>query len=140
MANPATQFTKDNQPKNKRGKAGKTLIIEALKRQGKTLDGFYDVLVNRAFDPEDTFAAKEVLTRLYPVPKATMPMINFEFDASGSLSEQASQIMQASANGDIPPDVAGIFIGSISNMIKIKELTEYEERLKALEAAQDEQE
>ena len=138
MADLSTRFSKDNQPKNKRGKAGKTLVIEAMKRQGKTLEGFYDLLVTRAFDPEDTFAAKEILTRLYPVPKATLPMINFTFDASASLSEQASQIMQASANGEIPPDVAGIFIGSISNMIKIKELTEYEERLAALEAAQNE--
>lgn len=138
MPSSDTQFSKDNQPKSRRGKAERTLLIEAMKRQGKTLEGFYDVMVERAFNPDDNFAAKEIITRLYPIPKATMPNIQFNFDESGSLSEQASQIIKASAEGEIPPDVAGIYITAISNMIKIKELTEYEERLMALEAAADE--
>ena len=139
MPSSDTQFSKDKQPTKRRGKSERTKLNEALKRQGKNEDGFYDMLVTRAFDPEDSFAAKEILTRIYPVPKAVLPPMNFAFNENGTLSQQATDIMLASSQGGIPPDVAGIYIGAISNMIKIRELTEFEERIKTLEAAADEQ-
>ena len=136
--NPDNQFGKDKQPHKRRGKAERTKIIEAMARQSKTEEDFYDYLVTRAFNPEDNFGAPELLKRLYPIPKATLPMVEFEFDESASLSVQASQIMKASSSGKIAPDVAGTFIASIASMLKITEITDLEERIKALEVGEDE--
>jgi len=136
--NPKNQFGKDKQPVKRRGKAERTKIIEAMARQSKTEEDFYDYLVTRAFNPEDNFGAPELLKRLYPIPKATLPMVEFDFDEKASLSVQASQIMKASSSGKIAPDVAGTFIASIASMLKITEITDLEERIKALEAGEDE--
>lgn len=131
--NPVNQFAKDSQPKKRRGKSERTKILDAMKRNSRDEDEFYDLLITRAFNPEDNFAFKELLSRVYPVPKSTMPLIQFEFDESATPSVKASQIMKASADGIIPPDVANTFIASLASMLKITEITELEERLKALE-------
>lgn len=136
--NPENQFGKDKQPTKRRGKAERTKIIEAMARQSKTEEDFYDYLVTRAFNPEDNFGAPELLKRLYPIPKATLPMVEFEFDESAPLPVQASQIMKASSSGKIAPDVAGTYLGAISSMLVIQEKTDLEERIKALEAKEDE--
>ena len=135
MSNRDTQFSSDNQPRtsNRRGKSPKTKILEALKRSAKTEDEFWDLLVMRALDPEDNIALKEVLARLSPTKKATMPKIEFEFDANATPSIQASQILAAASDGIIPPDIAQIFISSIASMMKIEEVTEIANRLTAIE-------
>lgn len=135
MSNKDTQFSSDNQPneKNRRGKSPKTKILEALKRSAKTEDDFWDVLVKRALDPDDPIALKEVLARLSPTKKATMPKIEFVFDANATPSIQASQILAAASDGVIPPDVAQVFISSIASMMKIEEVTELSKRLSIIE-------
>ena len=67
-----TSFTKANQPKG-RGKSERTKILESFERLSKTEDEFYDLLTLKAFDPEDNFSFKELLVRMSPIPKATMP-------------------------------------------------------------------
>lgn len=135
MSNKGTQFSSENQPEtaNRRGKSPKTKILEALKRSAKTEDQFWDLLVMRALDPEDNIALKEVLARLSPTKKATMPKIEFEFDANATPSIQASQILAAASDGIIPPDIAQIFISSIASMMKIEEVTELSRRLREIE-------
>ncbi len=135
MSNKYTKFTSDNQPnsKNRRGKSPKTKILEALRRSSKSEDDFWDVLVKRALDPDDPVALKEVLARLSPTKKATMPKIEFVFDANATPSIQASQILAAASDGIIPPDVAQVFISSIATMMKIEEVTEIANRLTAIE-------
>ena len=134
MSEKKNTFSKENQPKNRRGKSERTKLIEAMKRQGQNEEGFYDMLVGRAFNPDDSFAAKEILTRMYPVPKATMPTVDFKFDDTGTTMDQASQIMKAASEGLLPPDVASTFIAALSNIMKIAEVTELEERVQALES------
>lgn len=124
-----TKFSKENQPKNRRGKSERTKLIEAMKRQGKNEEGFYDMLVGRAFNPNDSFAAKEILTRMYPVPKSTMPVVDFKFDETAKPVIQAAQIMKAASSGDLPPDVASTFIAAITNMMKIEEVTDLKDQL-----------
>ena len=63
---------------NKRGKASRTLLLEAMERAGKTPDGFYDLLVERALNPDDTFAFSELWKRFHPIEKATAPTIEFD--------------------------------------------------------------
>ena len=135
MSNKDTQFSSDNQPneKNRRGKSPKTKILEALRRSSKTEDDFWDALVMRALGPDDPIALREVLARLSPTKKATMPKIEFEFDANATPSIQASQILKAASDGIIPPDVAQVFITCIASTMKIEEVTEIADRLTAIE-------
>ena len=129
-----TTFTKDRQPANKRGKTHRTRIIEALERQGHTEEGFLDLLVMRSLDKDDTFTMKELMGRMYPLSKAVMPMVEFEFTPDAGPSEKADQIIQAASEGKIPPDVAKMFVDALSSMIRIKELTEINERIAEMEA------
>ena len=132
-----SRFTAANQPTGdrKRGKNGRTLIIEALKRQGESIDGFYDLLIKRALDPEDNFAAKEILQRIDPIKRSTMPMVEFDFPKGGTPLEQASAVMVAVSSGTIAPDIAHLFVTSIKSMIEIEKDTELKERIEALEKA-----
>lgn len=129
-----TSFGAGNQPNKRRGKSERTKILESFERESKTEDGFYDLLTTKAFNPEDQFSFKELLNRLSPMPKAVAPTVNFEFDPKASLTNQSAQVLTAISNGDIPPDLGGSIINSISSLIKIKEVTEIEERLAAMEA------
>jgi len=73
-----TSFSKDKQPPKGRGKSERTKILDAMKRQAKTEDGFYDELIIRAFNPDDNFTFKEVLARMSPIPKAVSPVYKFD--------------------------------------------------------------
>ena len=141
-----TQFSTDNQPKG-RGKSFKTILLESIRAESQ-LDtnpestkpeaeaAFIKHLSDRAFDKEDTASGtllKELLSKAYGSIKATMPNMEFDFDEDGSPTQQASQVLKASADGIIPPDVAQIFISSIASMMKIDEVTELSRRLKEIE-------
>lgn len=137
MSSKSTQFSSDNQPQKRkgRGKSERTKILESFKRMSKTEEDFYDLLAEKAFNPEDSFSYKELLNRLSPMPKATAPCIEFELDEKGSISQKAEQIIAGISKGEIPPDIGNQLIVSMSALMNIKEKTEFEERLKALESA-----
>ena len=130
-------FSKDNQPAG-RGKSEKTKFIDALKRKARTEDQFYELCIERAFDPDDNFAFKEILARLSPLSKAVAPTIEFDFPASAKPYVQAQAIIKGIADGIIPPDLGGQLITSISSMLKIQEVTDIDERLKIMESQLDE--
>lgn len=132
-----SKFSSENQPKERRGrgKAERTRILEALERESQTEEGFYDELIRRAFNPDDNFAFKEVIQRLSPLKRATMPTVEFEFDEEALPHIKASQVMKATADGIIPPDVANMFVSSIASMMKIEEVTELSRRLSEIEKA-----
>jgi len=137
-----SKFTSSNQPapeKKKRGKSERTKILEAMERTGKTESGFYDLLVERAHNPDDNFSYGELLKRLSPIQKAVMPHYDFELDKNLDHHKQAQQVIDAISKGDIPADVGTMIIGSITNMLKIKEVTDFENRLKAIEDAQNDE-
>lgn len=126
------KFSKDYQPKG-RGKSERTKILEAMKSEGTSEEEFYQLLVRRALNPEDNFGAPELLKRMAPLAKATLPLVEFPFDEDAKPSSQAAQILDAASNGMIPPDVAQSFISSVSSMLKIDEVTELQKRLEAIE-------
>lgn len=133
--NPKNQFGKDKQPKNRRGKAERTKILEAMARQSKTEEEFYDYLVTRAFNPEDNFGAPELLKRLYPIPKATLPLCEFNFNPEGTPAQKATDILNAVSNGEIPADIGLSLISSMASVLKIEEVTEFKDRLDKIEEA-----
>lgn len=141
MAKSGTSFGKDNQPTKRtpRGKSERTKILEAMERTGKTEEGFYNLLVDKAHNPEDQFSFGELLKRISPVSKPVAPMIKFEMPEDAKPHEKASYVIQAIANGDIPADLGNIVISGITSMLKIQEVTDFEERLAAIEKLQNEQ-
>ena len=135
MAANSTTFGKGKQPSKRRGKSERTKILEAMSRAGKTEEGFYDELVARAENPDDNFTFKELMSRLSPIPKAVAPTIKFDLDENGTISEKAEQIIVGISKGNIPPDLGNQLIVSMSSLMNIKEKTEVEDRLKAIEDA-----
>lgn len=137
MTRAMPQFTKDNQPnpetRKGRGKSERTKILDALKRLGKTEDDFYDLLIGRALDPEDTFALREVLGRFAPIKKAVLPNVEFDFDESGTPVQQVAQILKAVSSGGIAPDVGAMIIGAVKSAIDIEANTELKARIEEIE-------
>tara|TARA_R110000803_G_scaffold166271_1_gene229616 strand:+ start:216 stop:644 length:429 start_codon:yes stop_codon:yes gene_type:complete len=127
-----TSFTKANQPKG-RGKSERTKILEAMVRFGKTEEGFYDLLMEKAFNPEDNFTFKELLNRLSPIPKAVSPLYKFDLPKDSKPHEKADYILTAIADGEIPGDIGNICIQAIKAMIDIEEYTDLKERIIKLE-------
>lgn len=135
MATSSTTFGKKKQPSKRRGKSERTKILEAMARAGKTEEGFYDELVTRAGNPDDNFTFKELMSRLSPIPKAVAPTIEFDIDENSTISQKAEQIIIGISKGRIPPDLGNQLIVSMSSLMNIKEKTEFEDRLKAIEDA-----
>ncbi len=136
MGKTKTSFNSENQPKKRkgRGKSERTKILEAMERAGQTEEGFYDLLMKKAFNPEDNFTFKELLNRISPIPKAVAPLIKFDFDTNLNLEGQANQILSAMSKSEIPPDIGNSIIDGIYKIIKVKEVTDIDERLKKMEA------
>lgn len=126
------KFTSDYQPGNKGAKHKRTKIIEALKRQGKTEEDFYDVLVETAMGG-DNMLMKEILVRMYQPYKATVEPVEFDFD-DASPAAQVRSIMRAASNGEIAPDIALIFANAVKAGMDIEANTELKERIEKLEA------
>jgi hypothetical protein len=135
MAKSSTTFGKETQPSKGRGKSERTKILEAMKRQSKTEDGFYDELISRAFNPDDNFTFKELLNRMSPIPKAVNPLYNFDLPKNAKPHEKASFILDAIATGIIPSDVGNHCIQAIKAMIDIEEYTDLKDRIERIEAA-----
>jgi hypothetical protein len=96
-----------------------------MKKFGKTEDDFYGLLMEKAFNPDDNFTFKELLNRMSPIAKSTSPLITFDFNPRGKPHNQAKQALTAAANGDIPTDLAHVFISCISSMLNIQEKTDF---------------
>lgn len=133
MPKTKTSFSAENQPNRRRGKDERTKILQAMERQSRTEEEFYDLLIEKAFNPEDQVGFTEVLRRLSPVHKAVAPPVEFEFPKNGKPHEQANAVMDAIARGVIPADIGATFVHAIKNSVEIEESTELKERIAALE-------
>ena len=118
-----------------RGKSERTKILDAMKRQSKTENGFYDELITRAFNPDDNFTFKEVLARMSPIPKAVAPLYKFNLPKKAKPHEKADYVLTAIADGELPSDLGNICIQAIKAMIDIEEYTDLKERIEKIEAA-----
>lgn len=148
MAKTSTSLKKgDNLPP--RGRAKKTLILEAIKAaslmdtapdstQEETEKAFFTHIAKQAANPESensSMCLKLLADKGWSSIKPTMEHVEFTFDETAKPHEQAAQVMKAAASGQIPPDVAQAFIASIASMLKIEEVTELSKRLESIEEA-----
>ena len=131
------QFTSDKQPGEKppRGKARRTLILEALQRAGHTQEGFYDLLVSKAIDEEDSFAFTELWKRFHPIEKATFPSYEFDLPTGEDVTKlkQADSIIKAIGDGAIPIDAGKMLMDIVKDAASIEELEVLAEKVERLE-------
>lgn len=132
-------FTSENQPEKRkpRGPDRRTLLLNAIADvTGKDENAFYSEVVRRAMDPEDPASAqlmKEVLGRMYPTSRPTMPVIEFEFRKTGTPADRVEDISNAVADGILPADVAKVMVDIIKSGLDIVEVTELADRLEKIE-------
>jgi len=133
--NTAGQFSAGNsgRPRGSRNKA--TLAIESL------LEGQAEALAQAAITKAlqgDSVALRLCMDRIAPPPKDaavtfSMPTMSNALDAA----EAAGNVLRAVSEGELTPLEATRVIGLIDSYRRTLELTEIEERLRALEAAND---
>lgn len=142
MARSSTTFSATNRPKTTRGKSARTRMLEALAattikdENGKdipfTENRFYQVLANNVL--REPGLIMSVLQRLIPPDRPTLPPISFDFDQTDTPNQRLDKLLAAVAAGTVPPDVADVISKMLTDGAKMKEITEFEDRLRALEA------
>lgn len=143
-----TQFSADRQPKKKRGKSTRTLILEGIQEAVKDEYGeiskekatslFFVKVAQRAFnaaDKDSPMFIKLMMDKGWSATKAVHDKYTFDFPKGASPSDQAQAITAAIANGDIPMDIGQGMLTMIKDAIQIKETTELEQRIRELEEA-----
>ena len=131
--NTAGQFSAGNsgRPKGSRNKA--TIAIENL-LQGQA-EALTQIAVTKAL-AGDSVALRLCMERIAPAPKDqpvsfSLPQMINALDAS----EAAGSVLNAVSNGELTPIEATRVMGLVDSYRRTLELTEIEERLKALESA-----
>ena len=142
-------FSSTNQPdpeKKKRGKDKRTLILDAIKEKALLdLDhnstkedvemAFFGHVAQTAFNPDDSARSvclTALLDRGWAKVKPESEKESFELE-SETPYEMSIEILKAASNGKISVDQGSSLINALSNVLKIKEIQEFDERLKALE-------
>ena len=129
--NTAGQFSAGNsgRPKGSRNKA--TIAIESLLRD--QAEALTQTAVTKALE-DDSVALRLCMERIAPAPKDqavsfSLPKMNNALDAS----EAAGSVLKAVSDGELTPIEATRVMSLIDSYRRTLELTEIEERLRALE-------
>ena len=133
-----------------RGKGNKSVMLDAIRDVCNNEQEFLKQVItiglggwtqpddedaDPVFQQPNPMLLNMVLNRIEPPLKSVSPMVEFDFNIDGKPHEQAMQVIDAMSNGKIPSDIGQMFVTSISSMLNIKEKTDFEERLKAIENA-----
>lgn len=84
----------------------------------------------------DMQAASLVLSRVAPTLRSQSQTVNFDFDPSGSISQQVEQVLRAVSTGEVPPDVGKQIIDAVQALSAIRTVEELETRIAQLEERQ----
>ncbi len=80
----------------------------------------------------DTAAAGILMDRLWPKLRPQAPVAQFDLPAA-DLAQQAEAVVREMADGRLPVEQGSQILGSLSAVARIKEVSEFEKRLEALE-------
>lgn len=111
-------------------------IVDKRLKVTKMLEGDADKVLRVVIDAAlegNIAAAALVLSRIAPPMKAQAEKVNFDFDATASMTEQVQAVLQGIADGDVSPDVGKQIIEAVATLAGIKQIDELEQRLAALE-------
>lgn len=99
-----------------------------------TEEDLYDYIIAEAFDRNNKDMLEYVCKLVIPPNKPTLPTYTFQYDAKLPYHEKCEVILEAVANGDIPPDVGNELFTGIKHIASVKEMAELEKKLAELEA------
>lgn len=145
-----SKFSKEFQPTGRRprGPDKRTLVLNAIMDNLVDAAGnpfedpaiaeraMYGEIVKRAVNAKDPASAqlmKEVLIRMAPADKATLPAIEFPFRHDGTEQQKIEDVQSAVASGILPVDMGNTMVNMIATGLKVKEITELAERLARIE-------
>lgn len=126
-------FNSENQPKNRRGKDKRQLLIAALERQGLSEEALYDKIVSMAVIEGDSAMMKELIVRFSPLPKPVAPTFEVDFPDEGTAVEKIDAVIRGIATGVIPADLGKTFAEVVRVGLDVREVTELAVRLERLE-------
>lgn len=126
-------FNSENQPKNRRGKDKRQLLIAALERQGLSEEALYDKIVSMAVIEGDSAMMKELIVRFSPLPKPVAPTFEVDFPDEGTAVEKIDAVIRGIATGVIPADLGKTFAEVVRVGLDVREVTELAARLERLE-------
>ncbi|KAF2282479.1 hypothetical protein GH714_044085 [Hevea brasiliensis] len=129
----------ENQPKNRRGKDKRQLLIAALERQGLSEEALYDKIVSMAVIEGDSAMMKELIVRFSPLPKPVAPTFEVDFPDEGTAVEKIDAVIRGIATGVIPADLGKTFAEVVRVGLDVREVTELAARLERLEKLLEEQ-
>ena len=129
--NTAGKFTSGNTGRPKGARNKKTLAVESL------LEGQAEALTQTAISKAlegDSVALKLCLDRIAPAPKDNTVQFSLPSMVTASdASEAAGSVLSAVSSGELTPIEATRVMGLIDSFRRTLELTDIENRLKALE-------
>lgn len=141
------RFSEKNQPKNKRGKEFRTLMLDAIREQAliglpknaskeRTEKAFLAHVAGRAFDPSDQAShilLKEFISKSYASIKPTMERVEFDLPEGSTVVEKVNAILLAVSKGEIPPDSAQMVISMAKDASVIEANEDLKSRIEAIE-------
>lgn len=120
-------FTRLSKP----GAQHRKMLRDAL--TGVSDDAMAALLIN--IKAGDSQALNIWANRVLPQPKSTMEPVKFKLPPKGSILEKCEAVLQAIADGQLPPDIGLNMItalGAIQKVIESEELAKQLEELKAM--------
>jgi hypothetical protein len=124
---------KSGNPKGRPRGAGS---VSALRSQiAEHVPDIVKQLIDKAL-AGDMLAVRMLLDRALPTLRSEENAVTVALP-TGTMVEQGDAIMRAAAAGEITPAQASALTGALASMARIKEVSELEERIAALEAAKE---
>jgi len=120
-ANPA------GRPRGSKNK--KTILRQQIEQCGPELIA---LIRTAAFDNQDMSAAAMLLARLEPPLRPSAQRVEFELDADAPIADQAKQVVQAMARGELDPDTAKQIMDMLSAFVGLKDVETFLAELKRL--------
>lgn len=148
MPKTKTTITKENRDKMPpRGKNKRTLILDALRSQslvGLTCDStpeeaeraWFEHLAKVAIDSDNSDSAlclRLITERGWAALKPVGENVEFDFDRNGSLADQAGQILDAVAGGNLSVEHGKMLVDGIKGLAEIEASTELKMRIAEIE-------
>lgn len=130
-----------------RGKTKLSLLLDGIKEQSllsvrknasksEVEKAFLVHLAARALDKDDPASGQlltNLLTRVYPVTKPTLPAMDIGIDMNDTPSDMSRKILIAAGQGLIPVDVADLMMNMVKNKIHVDEKSDMPARIELLE-------
>jgi Family of unknown function (DUF5681) len=113
---------------------GTTAATKIRKDIEKAMPGILATVIKSA-ENGDIQAAKLLIDKLCPNLRPVALPISLPMPVNGVLSEMGEEIIKATMNGGISPDIGSMLITALANQAKIIEISDLTKRIELLESS-----